>query len=96
MGWNINIITDKEILKQDVEEIVANLPDKYRSHLPSVISYKMSWGWSAYCDIKNPEGNMLPLSGSYGISGERAEEIAEYIKNEMKKIGYKARLEFHW
>lgn len=86
MGYCCNIKTNKNIQEKDIQEIVDNLPDKYKGIIP--YTTKQEWGWPCVCDIKLPDKNILTISGSYSISGMYAEEFVNYITVRLKSKNY--------
>lgn len=87
MGWNLTLTSDKEITFEEVSKIIENLPE----HL-SFFGYKPNlneWGWSVATDISKPNGKELSISGSYGISGEKARPMMKYLKSQLENNGHK-------
>lgn len=87
MGWNLILTSDKEITFEEVSKIIENLPE----HL-SFFGYKPNlneWGWSAATDISKPNGKELSISGSYGMSGEKARPMMKYLKSQLENNGHK-------
>lgn len=94
MGWSVNLKSNKEITFQEVENIVNQLPKHlllfgFHPHLNE-------WGWNAATDISKPTGKELDISGSYGISGEKAETMAKYLKEKLEDNGHKINVEYYW
>lgn len=88
MGWNIKLVSDRDITKKELEEIFDNLPQRLRGwHF----GYQR-WGWTAAVDIYNPDGNELTLHGSYTQSGQIAEEFANWMSDNLKKLGHKIKI----
>ena len=88
MGWSIDFKADKNILEEDIQAIVDNLPSELSQKWGNSRQY---WGWSTAVDINNPEGNKFYISGAYGLSDHIAIEFRDYLRREMKKKGYKIR-----
>lgn len=86
MGYIYNLKTNKTIKKQDVQDIVDTLPDNLQGAFKGKES---NWGWSCGCDIYYPIENILEIGGSYGISGDIAEEFVQHIISELEKKDYK-------
>lgn len=87
MGWNLTLTSDKEITFEEVNEIVNGLPDYL-----GFFGYKPTlneWGWSAATDISKPTGNELGISGSYGISADKARPMMKYLKSQLESNGHK-------
>lgn len=97
MGWSTIIISDKEITIADVEEIIKELPQNLVMGIlrQNVVPFN-GWGWSAATDIKLPRGNKLIISGSYGISGDKAEPMADFLKVKLKEKGHNIEVKFDW
>lgn len=95
MGWSIRFTASKNIHEDDVEQIVNNLPPKFRSCIPEIV-VRQSWGWSAGVDIWKPENSTIKFSGTYGISGDIAEEFEQYFASELALLGYEIRIKRSW
>lgn len=93
MSYRCELIADKNIKCNEIEDIVSHLPDKLSN---PVGNSTQSWGWSCGCDIYNPENNKLVIGGSYSISGAIAEEFVEHIIKELNKKGYKISKEWNY
>lgn len=94
MGWSASLISDKEITFNEVENIVNRLPEHllfcgFQPHLNE-------WGWNAATDISKPTGKELDISGSYGISGQKAETMAKYLKEKLEDNGHKIEVKYCW
>lgn len=94
MGWSASLKSNKEISFNEVKDIVEQLPDHlllcgFQPHLNE-------WGWNAATDISNPTDKELDISGSYGISGEKAEAMAEYLKEKLEDNGHEINIEYYW
>lgn len=98
MGWSGTLISNKEITFDEVEKIVNELPP----HL--VFDFVLEdgkppfqgWGWSAVTDINSPDENTLSIGGSYGISGDMAETMANHLKEKLEENGHLIEIEFCW
>lgn len=53
-------------------------------------------GWSAATDINLPKENILVISGSYSISGDKAEPMAEYLKGKLEENGHNIEINLSW
>lgn len=94
MGWSASLKSNKEITFNEVENIVNQLPD----HL-LFFGFKPNlneWGWNAATDISKPKDNELDISGSYGISGDKAEIMANYLKEKLENNGHEIEIEYCW
>ncbi|GMX64480.1 hypothetical protein Elgi_37490 [Paenibacillus elgii] len=93
MGWSIDLVSNKEITENEVQEIICKLPEKLSFALGNS---KQPWGWSTGVDVANPEGKKLWLSGAYGYSENIAEEFALFIKNGLNEKGHEIELKYRW
>ena len=82
MGWNINITTEKDVSENDIEEIIADLPETLSHGFG-----KQQWGWSLAVDLRLRDAREIGLSGSYGMSGKIAEGFAEAFARRLEKRG---------
>lgn len=94
MGWSASLRSNKEITFNEVENIVSQLPEHllffgFKPHLNE-------WGWNAATDILKPNDNKLDISGSYGISGDKAEIMVNYLKEKLEDNGHKIEIEYCW
>lgn len=97
MGWSATITTSEEIVIKDIEDIIKEIPEGLRSgFLKQDIVPFNGWGWSAATDIQYPKGHQLMISGSYGISGNKAEKMANFLSEELNKKGYSTTIKFDW
>lgn len=94
MGWSASLKSNKEITFNEVENIVNQLP-KYLL-LCGFQPHLNEWGWNAATDILKPEYNEIGISGSYGISGEKAKVMAEYLKEKLEDNGHEIEIEYCW
>lgn len=92
MGYCIKLKSYKEIKESDVKSIIFSLPDYLRGHLNE--AKEQEWGWPCVCDIHKPKENELIISGSYAMSGDKAQEFTSYIQKELDKMGYDTYLEY--
>lgn len=86
MGYCIKLKSYKEIKESDVKSIIFSLPDYLRGPLDE--AKEQTWGWPCVCDIHKPKENELIISGSYAMSGDKAQEFTSYIQKELDKMGY--------
>lgn len=94
MGWSASLKSNKEITFNEVNDIVNQLPEHlsffgFQPHLNE-------WGWNAATDISKRIGKELSISGSYGISGGKAETMAEYLKEKLEDNGHEIEIEYCW
>lgn len=89
MGLSCNIICDRDILEDDIEDILKNMPDGLGWCMGTV--NKQSWGWVAKVDVYLPTNNTMRLSGSYSCSGKYIDVFRKNFRNLLKKKGYKVR-----
>lgn len=54
------------------------------------------WGWSAATDIHIPQGNTLTISGAYSISKDKAQPMANFLKEKLEENGHNIEVEFYW
>jgi len=93
MSWSIRIKTDKEVNENDIDNIVANLPERYHGLLGEKMGFrKESWGWHTCVDIQKPVpgDKYLDLSGSCSISGYIACEMSDYMASCLRAKDYRA------
>ncbi len=97
MGWSATIISDKEITITEVEKIVKELPQNLVSGIlrQDIVPFN-GWGWRAATDIILPRGNKLTISGSYTISGDKAEPMADFLKSKLEEYGHNISVKFNW
>lgn len=97
MGWSATITSNKEITIAEVEEIIKELPNNLVMGLlnQDIVPFN-GWGWSAATDINLPRGNKLRIGGSYGISGDKAEPMAYFLKEKLEKRGHNISVKFDW
>ena len=86
MGYCIKLISKKEIRESDVKSIISKLPDYLRGPLDDV--KEQEWGWPCVCDIHKPIKNELIISGSYAMSGNKAQDFTSYIQHALDELGY--------
>ena len=86
MGYCIKLISKKEIREDDVKSIIFKLPDYLKGPLNDV--KEQEWGWPCVCDIHKPIKNELTISGSYAISGDKAQDFTSYIQHALDELGY--------
>ena len=97
MGWSATLVSNNEVSFVELKEIVENLPKELRNIFLSENKIPFnSWGWSAATDISLPVCNELRISGSYGISGDKAEVMANYLKGKLEERGHSIRINFNW
>lgn len=92
MGYYIKLKSYKEIKESDVKSIIFSLPDYLRGPFDEI--KEQIWGWPCVCDIHKPKENELIISGSYAMSGDKAQEFTSYIQKELDKMGYDTCLEY--
>jgi len=85
MGWDCDIIVDKDISEKDVDTIVSTLPEDLNSQWGTS---KQSWGWSCGTDIYKPKENKLGIHGA-GFSEHLSEPMVDYLKRKLRELGYK-------
>ena len=86
MGYCIKLISKKEIQESDVKSIIFKLPNYLRGPLDNI--KEQEWGWPCVCDIHKPIKNELTISGSYAISGDKAQDFTSYIQHALNQLGY--------
>ena len=86
MGYCIKLVSKKEIREDDVKSIIFNLPDYLKGPLNDV--KEQEWGWSCVCDVNKPNGKELIISGSYAMSGDKAEDFTAYMQHALDELGY--------
>lgn len=86
MGYCIKLISKKEIQEDDVKSIIFKLPDYLKGPLNDV--KEQEWGWPCICDIHKPIKNELTISGSYAMSGDKAQDFTSYIQHALDELGY--------
>ena len=86
MGYCIKLISKKEIREDDVKSIIFKLPDYLKGPLNDV--KEQEWGWPCICDIHKPIKNELTISGSYAMSGDKAQDFTSYIQHALDELGY--------
>lgn len=86
MGYCIKLISKKEIKESDVKSIIFKLPDYLKGPLNDV--KEQEWGWPCVCDIHKPIKNELIISGSYAMSGDKAQDFTSYIQHALDELGY--------
>ena len=86
MGYCIKLVSKKEIQKDDVKSIIFNLPDYLKGPLNNV--KEQEWGWPCICDVHKPIKNELTISGSYAMSGNKAQDFTTYIQHALDELGY--------
>lgn len=86
MGYCIKLVSKKEILESDVESIIHNMPDYLRGPLNEV--KEQEWGWPCICDVSKPIGQEITISGSYAMSGDKAQDFTTYIQRALDELGY--------
>ena len=86
MGYCIKLVSKKEILESDVKSIIHNMPDYLRGSLNEV--KEQEWGWPCICDVNKPNGKELIISGSYAMSGDKAQDFTSYIQHALDELGY--------
>ena len=86
MGYCIKLISKKEIREDDVKSIIFKLPDYLKGPLNDV--KEQEWGWPCVCDIHKTIKNELTISGSYAMSGDKAQDFTSYIQHALDELGY--------
>ena len=86
MGYCIKLVSKKEIREDDVKSIIFKLPDYLKGSLNNV--KEQEWGWPCVCDIHKPIKNELTISGSYAMSGDKAQDFTTYIQHALDELGY--------
>ena len=86
MGYCIKLISKKEIREDDVKSIIFNLPDYLKGPLNDV--KEQEWGWPCVCDVHKPIKNELTISGSYAMSGDKAQDFTSYIQHALDELDY--------
>ena len=86
MGYCIKLVSKKEIQKDDVKSIIFKLPDYLKGPLDEV--KEQEWGWHCVCDVNKPNGKELIISGSYAMSGDKAQDFTSYIQHALNELGY--------
>lgn len=94
MGWSANLTSNKGITFEEVDDIVNQLPE-----FLLLFGHRVSlneWGWSAATDISKPKNNELIISGSYRISGDKAETMVNYLKEKLEDKGHEIQIKYCW
>lgn len=86
MGYCIKLISKKEIREDDVKSIIFKLPDYLKGSLNNV--KEQEWGWPCIYDVHKPIKNELTISGSYAMSGDKAQDFTTYIQHALDELGY--------
>lgn len=82
MGWSMSITADKPIEAADVTAALAAVEgEPIAQH---------QWGWSATCDVSNPDGNDLLVSGAW-YSFDEARHFGSALAGELRARGYKVK-----
>lgn len=94
MRWYISLKSNKKITFDEAENIINQLPERllFFGRIPHL----NECGWNAITDISKPKGNELILSGSYGISNNKAEDMAKYLKEKLEDRGHNIAIEYCW
>lgn len=87
MGWNLEIKADKPFDDKHVAAAVSKISGRDMTKFP----WRQEWGWSAECDIWNPKGKTLDISGAW-FSYKSAESFSERLADELHKFGYKLKV----
>lgn len=87
MGWFITLKSDKEITVEEIEEYLKTIPDDLKFQMPFV--QKSDYGWLMATQIQKPVGNTITIRGSYGISGDKAIPMRDWLKGQLKANGHK-------
>ena len=95
MGWTCRITSDKPISKNELQEILKEAPAQLQHPWLGDLglSQEQEWGWVMATDvmIDEREANTIKISGSYSISGHKAETMRAYLKKSLKKRGHLVR-----
>ena len=86
MGYCIKLVSKKEIREDDVKSIIFKLPDYLKGSLNDI--KEQEWGWPCVCDVNKPIGKELIISGSYAMSGDKAQDFTSYIQHALDELGY--------
>ena len=86
MGYCIKLVSKKEIREDDVKSIIFKLPDYLKGSLNDI--KEQEWGWPCVCDVNKPIGKELTISGSYAMSGDKAQDFTSYIQHALDELGY--------
>ena len=86
MGYCIKLVSKKEIREDDVKSIIFKLPDYLKGSLNDI--KEQEWGWPCVCDVNKPNGKELIISGSYAMSGDKAQDFTSYIQHALDELGY--------
>ena len=62
------------------------MPDYLKGPLNDV--KEQEWGWPCVCDVNKPIKNELTISGSYAMSGDKAQDFTSYIQHALDELGY--------
>ena len=96
MGWSCTIEADRDILEDDIQDVLKNMPHNLgTSYLYKEIS-RQSWGWSAKVDVWNPEGKEMRIGGSYSISGKFLETFRDEFIKLMEVKNYNLKYTMNW
>jgi len=88
MSWTIDIKADRDIMVEDVQTVVDELPEELHSFFGG--TSRQPWGWSCAADIYNPKGRCLTIHGA-AFSAGKADDMVVALKKGLKKLGYKTR-----
>ena len=86
MRYCIKLVSKKEIREDDVKSIIFKLPDYLKGSLNNV--KEQEWGWPCICDVHKPIKNELTISGSYAMSGDKAQDFTAYMQHALDELGY--------
>lgn len=95
MGWSASLMSNKEITEDEIKDIVDKLPKEFWFG-GYIKPTKQLWGWNGAVDIHIPVEKILNISGSYSISGNIAEPMAEYLKEQLEANGHEVAIEYNW
>lgn len=95
MSYRYTIKVSKTIEEKDIDDIVKELPERYRDSLGVV--GRQDWGWHCCCDVYNPIDDTIDIGGSYSTSGWISEEFTKYIGERLEEKGYNViKIIFDW
>lgn len=88
MGWDCIINSNKEITESEIDSILELAPDELKSKMGAS---KQSWGWHMATDVSIEGPQSLCISGSWSLSGEKAEPMRAFLRKQLKLRGHKIR-----
>lgn len=72
-----------------IDGVITDLPAYLKPSLPPGYRSKQTWGWILRCDVRCRTVHQLVLSGSYGMSGSIAKDMADVLAQALRAQGFK-------